>query len=117
VGDGSTGDIVAWSDGDAVALGTDVLGKPGIRIDVVVAGLDSTEQASAVVDLTVGGVAETFIGRVPLDCFGEGPATGLTFAALPEGAPDTPGTDITMRVTLTDARGVSATDDVGLVLQ
>ena len=77
----------------------------------------STEQASAVVDITVGGVAETLIGRVPLDCFGEGPATGLTFAAIPEGAPDTSGTDVSLRVTLTDARGVSATDDVGLVLQ
>ena len=117
LGDATSGELEPWTDGSVIGLGTDVFGTPGIRIDVVVAGIDSTEQATAVVDLDVGGVSDTYIGKVPLDCFGDGPADGTTFAGLPEGSSDSSGTDVTLSVTLTDERGVSASQDVSLVIE
>lgn len=112
LGSVSGGSLEPWSDGSTVALG-----GGGLRIDLEVTGVDASDQVNAVVSIDVGGVSETAIGGLILDCEGDGPATGATIVALPDGAADAPGTNADLTVTITDPHGASASTSVGLVFQ
>lgn len=120
VGSGGRSAFVPFEDGDDIAA-VDLAGTWGLQLELLTTGLDTTADASSVVRIQYepGAPTEDYVGLIRLQCDDdEGIAWANVVAGLPEPWQGYPGSlvgaALQVRVTVTDASGEAAADEVEL---